>query len=84
MAIYIVSTIHYDLRESVTYWIYDIRIIRYVRYVQKPDWHEGNMGLYGDRLVQYAMDLIQPYRLIFTQYDNTVDIVEIQEIVDYH
>ncbi len=27
---------------------------------------------------------IQPYRLIFTQYDNTVDIVEIQEIVDYH
>ena len=40
--------------------------------------------LYGDRLGQYAMDLIQPYRLIFTQYDNTVDIVEIQEIVDYH
>lgn len=40
--------------------------------------------LYGDRLGQYAMDLIHPYRLIFTQYDNTVDIVEIQEIVDYH
>ncbi len=40
--------------------------------------------LYGDRFGQYAMDLIQPYRLIFTQYDNTVDIVEIQEIVDYH
>ena len=40
--------------------------------------------LYGDRLGQYAMDLIQPYRLIFTQYGNTVDIVEIQEIVDYH
>ena len=30
------------------------------------------------------MDFIQPYRLIFTQYGNTVDIVEIQEIVDYH
>ena len=27
---------------------------------------------------------IQPYRLIFIQYGNTVDIVEIQEIVDYH
>ena len=27
---------------------------------------------------------IQPYRFIFTQYGNTVDIVEIQEIVDYH
>ncbi len=40
--------------------------------------------LYGDRLGQYAMDLIHPYRLIFTQYGNTVDIVEIQEIVDYH
>lgn len=33
--------------------------------------------LYGDRLGQYAMDLIHPYRLIFTQYGNTVDIVEI-------
>ena len=40
--------------------------------------------LYGVRLGQYAMDLIHPYRLIFTQYGNTVDIVEIQEIVDYH
>lgn len=40
--------------------------------------------LYEDRLGQYAMDLIHPYRLIFTQYGNTVDIVEIQEIVDYH
>ena len=25
-----------------------------------------------------------PISFIFTQYDNTVDIVEIQEIVDYH
>lgn len=41
-------------------------------------------SLYGDRLGQYAMDLIHPYRLIFTQYGNTVDIVEIQEIVHYH
>lgn len=41
-------------------------------------------ALYGNRLGQYAMDLIHPYRLIFTQYGNTVDIVEIQEIVDYH
>ena len=40
--------------------------------------------LYGDWLGQYAMDLIHPYRLIFTLYGNTVDIVEIQEIVDYH
>ena len=40
--------------------------------------------LYVDRLGQYAMDLIHPYRLIFIQYGNTVDIVEIQEIVDYH
>lgn len=40
--------------------------------------------LYGARLGQYAMDLIHPYRLIFTQYGDTVDIVEIQEIEDYH
>ncbi len=40
--------------------------------------------LYGDRLGQYAMDLVHPYRLIFIKYGNTIDIVEIQEIVDYH
>ena len=40
--------------------------------------------LYGDRLGQYAMDLVHPYRLIFTKFGNTIDIVEIQEIIDYH
>ncbi len=30
------------------------------------------------------MDLVHPYRLIFTKFSNTIDIVEIQEIIDYH
>lgn len=37
-----------------------------------------------DRAGQYAMDLEQPYRLIFIQLDGEVQIVEVQEIVDYH
>lgn len=40
--------------------------------------------LHGDRKGQYSMDLIHPYRLIFTRVDNEIQIVEVQEIVDYH
>lgn len=40
--------------------------------------------LYGNRQGQYAMDLVHPYRLIFCSIGDTIDIVEIQEIVDYH
>ena len=40
--------------------------------------------LYGDRLGQYAMDLVHPYRLIFIHIDGTFHVVEIQEIIDYH
>ena len=40
--------------------------------------------LHGDRKGQYSMDLIHPYRLIFTRVDNKIQIVEVQEIVDYH
>ena len=44
----------------------------------------GCHGLKGKREGQYAMKLVQPYRLIFTQEnDNTVSI-RIEEIVDYH
>ncbi len=37
-----------------------------------------------DRKGQYAVNLEQPYRLIFEQKDNTIQIVRIIEIVDYH
>ena len=40
--------------------------------------------LIGDREGQYALDLDHPYRLIFTQIGNEIQIVEVQEIVDYH
>lgn len=40
--------------------------------------------LKGDRKNQYAMDLVHPYRLIFEKYNNTISIVTIIEIVDYH
>ncbi len=40
--------------------------------------------LAGDRAGQYAMDLAQPYRLIFIPKGNQIQFVEIQEITDYH
>ncbi len=47
--------------------------------------HAGRChNLTEDRAGQYAMDLEQPYRLIFIQLDGEVQIVEVQEIVDYH
>ncbi len=41
-------------------------------------------GLIGDRQGQYAMDLIQPYRLIFREVESGIQIVMVMEIVDYH
>ncbi len=41
-------------------------------------------SLKGNREGQYAMDLVQPYRLIFTTQGEILQIAEIQEIVDYH
>lgn len=40
--------------------------------------------LTGDREGQYAMDLVHPYRLIFTRKGDEIQIAEVQEIVDYH
>lgn len=40
--------------------------------------------LKGNRNGQYAMDLIHPYRLIFTKIENKIEIVKIIEITDYH
>ena len=37
-----------------------------------------------DRKGQYAVILVQPYRLIFEQKDNSIQIVKVIEIVDYH
>ena len=40
--------------------------------------------LEADRDGQYAVDLIHPFRLIFTVTDNQIQIAKIIEIVDYH
>lgn len=40
--------------------------------------------LKGNRQGQYAMNLVQPYRLIFIIKGENIEIAEIQEIVDYH
>lgn len=40
--------------------------------------------LSGDRKNQYAMDLIHPYRLIFTRTGDDIQIAKVQEITDYH
>ncbi len=38
----------------------------------------------GNRLGQYSVDLVHPYRLIFTVSGDEVQIAEIVEITDYH
>ena len=40
--------------------------------------------LKGDRKKQYAMVLIQPYRLVFEMKGSEIQIVRIIEIIDYH
>lgn len=40
--------------------------------------------LVGDRDGQYAMDLVHPYRLVFTKQGDEIQIARIEEIVDYH
>lgn len=43
-------------------------------------------ALVGDRFGEYAVDLIQPFRLIFIKDDDTkqIKVVKIMEIIDYH
>lgn len=40
--------------------------------------------LSGDRKDQYAMDLIHPFRLVFEQIGNEIQIAKVLEIIDYH
>lgn len=40
--------------------------------------------LKGNRQNQYAMDLVQPYRLVFTKQGEQIQIAKVEEIVDYH
>lgn len=41
-------------------------------------------SLDGDRAGQYAVDLVQPYRLVFEKKGDEIQIANILEIVDYH
>lgn len=40
--------------------------------------------LEGDRKHQYAVDLVQPFRLIFEKYGDEIQIAKIIEIENYH
>lgn len=40
--------------------------------------------LEGNRKNEYAVDLVHPYRLVFTKKGDEVQIARIMEIVDYH
>lgn len=40
--------------------------------------------LKGNRKNQYAVDLVHPYRLIFSKIGQEIQIANIEEIVDYH
>lgn len=44
----------------------------------------GCHKLKGDRKEQYAMHLIEPYRLVFIKEGEEIQIAKIMEIVDYH
>lgn len=41
-------------------------------------------GLKGGRKGQYAVDLVQPHRLVFEKIGNQIQVVKIVEIIDYH
>lgn len=41
-------------------------------------------ALMGNRKEQYAVDLVQPYRLVFEKNGDEIQIAKIMEIVDYH
>ena len=41
-------------------------------------------ALEGNRSSQYAMDLVHPYRLVFISNDDTLQVVKIIDITDYH
>ena len=37
-----------------------------------------------DRKGQYAVDLVHPYRLVFTSEGDSIQVANVLEIVDYH
>ena len=41
-------------------------------------------ALSGDRAGQYAMDQVYPLRIIFIRYRDSLQVAEVQAIVDYH
>ena len=41
-------------------------------------------SLTGERKGQYAVDLVQPFRLVFEQVESEIRIANILEIADYH
>lgn len=45
---------------------------------------KGCHRLKGKRRNQYSMHLVEPFRLVFSIIENTVEIALIEEIVDYH
>ena len=47
--------------------------------------HIGNCHpLHGDRKSEYAVDLVQPFRLVFVEKDKEIHLVRITSIEDYH
>lgn len=48
-------------------------------------YHIGNCHqLKGDRKSEYAVDLVQPYRMIFIEKDSEIHLVRITSIENYH
>ena len=45
---------------------------------------DGVIPLLLNRKGEYAMDLVQPYRLVFEKTGEEIQVAKILEIVDYH
>lgn len=72
-----------DMASKIAQRIGEIRAIDAVEYLVKCEIGRCH-PLNGNRQGEYAMDLVHPYRLIFTVENGTVQIATIMEIKDYH
>ena len=72
-----------EMAEIIDQRIGEIRAADSVEMLMK--FHIGRCHqLKSNRKVQYAVDLIHPYRLVFEKHGDVIQIAHIIEIVDYH
>ena len=72
-----------EMAEKISQRISEIQAADNVE--QMIQFHIGRCHeLHGNRKKQYAVDLVQPKRLVFEKHGSEIQIANILEIVDYH